>query len=193
MREWNAQNPDKVKASRERNKEKRNAYCRAHYAANTETRKAQMKAWRDANPEKHREAVRNWKAANPEKAKVHEVIKRKRHGKAIQARQKRWRDANPEKVAAQSAAAVHKRRARVGDAVLTGKQIAELRETADGVCAYCLQPCDALQLEHCIPLARGGAHEADNIVFACPSCNASKGTRTPLEFLCGLPRLGAAA
>jgi hypothetical protein len=30
------------------------------------------------------------------------------------------------------------------------------------------------QLDHVVPLSRGGVHEADNLVFACPSCNASK-------------------
>lgn len=39
-------------------------------------------------------------------------------------------------------------------------------------CAYCGAP--AAQMDHVIPLARGGRHAPANILPACASCNASK-------------------
>jgi 5-methylcytosine-specific restriction endonuclease McrA len=54
-------------------------------------------------------------------------------------------------------------------------------EEFGGRCAYCLAP--ATDIEHMIPLARGGLHELSNVVPACRQCNASKGARTPLLWL----------
>jgi 5-methylcytosine-specific restriction endonuclease McrA len=51
---------------------------------------------------------------------------------------------------------------------------AEILEVHDRRCAYCLRRHDALQQDHVIALANGGAHAADNIVPACPKCNRRK-------------------
>lgn len=55
-------------------------------------------------------------------------------------------------------------------------------------CAYCWQrpfakfsngvgSCPPLELEHIIPLSRGGDNCPDNVVPSCSSCNAKKGTK----------------
>lgn len=52
-------------------------------------------------------------------------------------------------------------------------------------CAYCDQPPEdgkLLELEHLVPLTRGGFHRADNVVPACGPCNKSKGTMTHEEY-----------
>ncbi|MFE0187713.1 HNH endonuclease [Streptomyces sp. NPDC058989] len=41
-------------------------------------------------------------------------------------------------------------------------------------CAYCEGPAE--ELDHVVPLARGGPDTAANVVAACRSCNASKYT-----------------
>lgn len=41
-------------------------------------------------------------------------------------------------------------------------------------CAYCGSPAPRLQRDCVLPLSRGGRYTLDNIVPACPSCNASK-------------------
>ncbi|MGW1840355.1 HNH endonuclease [Streptomyces sp. NPDC002067] len=45
-----------------------------------------------------------------------------------------------------------------------------------GGCAYCDGPAE--ELDHVIPLARGGPDAPSNVVAACRSCNASKYTHT---------------
>jgi 5-methylcytosine-specific restriction endonuclease McrA len=47
---------------------------------------------------------------------------------------------------------------------------------AKGCCFYCKRK-RPLTMDHVVPLSRGGAHAAYNIVAACHSCNASKGAR----------------
>jgi len=39
------------------------------------------------------------------------------------------------------------------------------------------------ELDHMIPLSRGGAHSLENVVTACHSCNITKQDRTPLEWI----------
>ena len=53
---------------------------------------------------------------------------------------------------------------------------------ASGACHYCGLVTDRLEMDHVIPLSRGGIHGPDNIVAACRSCNARKHDRTPEEW-----------
>lgn len=52
----------------------------------------------------------------------------------------------------------------------------KLRKTIlDGynnICAYCGNPAN--QVDHVIPVARGGTYELDNLVAACKDCNRKK-------------------
>ncbi|MGW2633794.1 HNH endonuclease [Streptomyces chattanoogensis] len=47
-------------------------------------------------------------------------------------------------------------------------------------CAYCNGPAE--ELDHVLPLSRGGRDVAANIVAACRACNASKYTQTLAEW-----------
>lgn len=78
------------------------------------------------------------------------------------------------------------RRARIRETVyqrVSGKFWAEAIILWDSRCAYCLRLIDALEMDHFVPLFRGGAHTKYNIVPACKSCNSSKGAQDPFAFL----------
>lgn len=45
-----------------------------------------------------------------------------------------------------------------------------------GTCCYCGQE-GKLSLDHMIPRLKGGPDAADNITYACRSCNSSKGSK----------------
>ena len=49
-------------------------------------------------------------------------------------------------------------------------------------CVYCASSVD-LELDHVIPQSRGGSDDPENLVTCCRSCNASKGNKTPDEWL----------
>ena len=72
---------------------------------------------------------------------------------------------------------------RKSSGVLTKDEIDDIIEASDGVCSYCLKPCESLTLDHVIPLAKGGLHEASNVVAACRNCNSQKQARGPLSML----------
>lgn len=56
---------------------------------------------------------------------------------------------------------------------ISGKQIKRRFSQFGDVCAYC--GCtDDLQIEHVMPISKGGAHVIENIVPACRECNAAK-------------------
>jgi 5-methylcytosine-specific restriction endonuclease McrA len=50
-------------------------------------------------------------------------------------------------------------------------------------CQYCgrVFPQRHLNLDHVVPLSRGGSSSWKNVVCACVDCNSKKGNRTPLE------------
>lgn len=50
-------------------------------------------------------------------------------------------------------------------------------------CQYCgkVFPQRSLNLDHVIPLSRGGTSSWENVVCACQRCNTAKGARTPSE------------
>ena len=67
--------------------------------------------------------------------------------------------------------------------ILPASLYADEREKllAQGKCSYC-GSLDQPTLDHLLPRARGGNDQPENLVFACRSCNGSKGKRDVLEW-----------
>ncbi|MDY7014387.1 MAG: HNH endonuclease signature motif containing protein [Cyanobacteriota bacterium] len=57
-----------------------------------------------------------------------------------------------------------------------------VREAAQNRCGYCLSPqrlvMARLEIEHIIPLAKGGNSNESNLWLACPICNSYKADKT---------------
>jgi 5-methylcytosine-specific restriction endonuclease McrA len=129
------------------------------YLDNREKRKATQLAYREKNRQRIRDAGRAYRAANPEKAK------------------------------AISLNAHHKRRAAKADG-MTGAEFFAWRKAAPKVCYWCGKDCKKdFAVDHYVPLSRGGKHQKDNLVIACPPCNATKRAKDPLEFAQSIGRL----
>lgn len=59
-------------------------------------------------------------------------------------------------------------------------------------CAYCGECAgEALEVEHLVPVARGGGNEIQNLALACRACNRRKNTKTASEF--GFPHVSERA
>jgi hypothetical protein len=60
-----------------------------------------------------------------------------------------------------------------------------VRAAARNRCGYCLSPqhlvMARLEIEHIIPIAKGGANHESNLWLSCPLCNRSKGDRTEAQ------------
>lgn len=113
-----------------------------------------------ANPEPTRERVARNRARNPNYMRE-------------------WREANPDLVLETHI----RRRLR-----LTGQTMGHTPEYMAQVagelraqpCSYCGGPGG--EVDHIVPLARGGLHHPQNLAAACRSCNASKNDRLPSEW-----------
>ncbi len=71
---------------------------------------------------------------------------------------------------------------------VTAKQWAEIVETFDSRCAFCLDRLAANEVtqDHFRPVTKGGEHALDNLVPCCQSCNSSKGNALMFDWV---PRL----
>lgn len=90
-----------------------------------------------------------------------------------------WRAANP--LRRRASRAVSRRHDTEG-ADLTTKQWEAMLQAANGICSYCGTE-QRLQLDHVLPLSRGGRHTLTNVVPACADCNMVKNSKTVAEWL----------
>ena len=92
-----------------------------------------------------------------------------------------YRARHPEKTRLLGRMANQRRRSRLGAEFLTAAQWWAILDAHEHRCADCR--CEVpLEIEHKVPLARGGTHAPENITAACRPCNLRKGTKTEEEF-----------
>ena len=128
-------------------KECHRSYNREHYQANREKKRSQHHAWYLANTDKVKASTRDRREANPE---VFREYIRQYRARQLQA--------------------------PVND--FTVEQWLEICAAHDWKCHYCGARCEEfLEVEHVVPLSKGGSHTASNIVPACMPCNRSKGAK----------------
>lgn len=153
--------------------------CRAAYdAAHTAAKAVYDAGYRAANPERRRNWGRLWRARNAERVRA----SRQRHAAANCARVMRAYRANPEpfKVRAKE----RRVRLRRIPGSFTAADIALIRETQRGLCAYCGSTLMANSpIEHMTPITRGGTNWPWNLCIACRPCNQRKFTKTAGEYL----------
>lgn len=59
-------------------------------------------------------------------------------------------------------------------------------ERQKGKCFYCGEAVgDKYHVDHVVPIVKGGSDGPENLVIACPHCNAKKSGKHPMEF-CGI-------
>ena len=140
--------------------------CLAYYWKNRERNLAQMRLWY----RQHR---------NPERLAKARV-------KTVQ-----WRLNNPVRARILQRVFTCKRRAllRQVPGVFGELDVKRLWWFQKGRCQYCKACLIKYQVDHIIPLIRGGTNYPQNLCLACVSCNASKGAKTAEEFY-ALRRIG---
>lgn len=97
---------------------------------------------------------------------------------------RKYREENPEKVKAAMTEWVSahpgnlrknnkKRKAVLRGATAKAISVKELESLLSKPCFYCGSK-DDIQIDHVVPIARGGLHSIGNLAPACKSCNSSK-------------------
>lgn len=107
------------------------------------------------------------------------------HSKEVCERVAQWRKRNPETMREYGRAWQQRRRARrlCALGLFSASDWKTLLKRHGHKCYYCGVESFRLTQDHKVPLSRGGAHSALNIVPACRSCNSKKGTRSAEEFV----------
>lgn len=116
---------------------------------------------------------RQYRANRPEKAREEKRRSQKRNRVSANERNKRYAARYPDKIRANCLN--YQSRKRGAEGKHTVEDIAAQLETQDGMCFYCgIRLYEEYEVDHYIPLTKGGSNNPDNLVCACPSCNSSK-------------------
>lgn len=159
-------NPVAIAAAKARYREKHREELREKNRQYSKEHQAQSAEWKRRDKEKNRALyAAKWREYY-EKNKSH-----------FQQYQREWNQADPEK----RRGYVRKRRAILKgcSASLSTAAWKAIKELHGNKCAYC-GSSGKVEMDHIVPISRGGAHHESNVVPCCRSCNASKGDR-PLE------------
>lgn len=143
------------------------ANCHRWHAANPGANAEGNKAWRQKNRDKYLSGWRRWWLQNKQKHYQH---------------CDKWRRANP--LAAM--AITERRRARKANAEgkFSPSDVHRIQETQGYKCAICPTSIrHKYHVDHIQPLSKGGSNWPRNLQLLCPSCNLSKGSRDPIEFM----------
>lgn len=156
--------------------------------------------YRQSDPERARRQRRRYYKANRESV----IEKQKRYAEAnaekVDAYQKQYRDEHqedrksymqeywPEHYAANRHKYIEKRKQR--SALIQGhgkgfrkSDIRQMYEQQKGRCYWCEEELNgSYEIDHIIPLSKGGPHHLGNVCCACFSCNRSKHAKMPYEF-----------
>ena len=139
-----------------------NKYAAKFYLQNSEQIKANSKKYVLDNPEKHRTNNNKWRLANKEKA-----------NSAV----RKHRLANLEKYRYYESV---RRAKKLSNGVykISSKELKKLYESP---CAYCGSK-EFIEMDHVIPISRGGQHSIGNLVPACSRCNKRKSDKLLVEW-----------
>lgn len=180
-REWRKANPDYGRDYYEANKERKTENYARWYETNKVHKLEQDRRRRIANPEKSKMAARRWRKNNREK--VNEGVKkwRQKNPDKVRAMHRAWKEKNPDK----AKLGHHRRRARLKNLTehFTASDVRSQYQAQKGRCWHCGCKLNGeYEIDHLVPIAKGGSDAANNIVCSCRKCNREKSAKTMMEW-----------
>ena len=170
------------------------AYKAEHYRANKARHQEKHRAWKDANPGRKAEIDAAYRATNREELRQREKMKRDSDPKIIAQREKRaayreerrltrekrqkekikaWTEANRAKVLAYAA----NYRALKKNATPPDANMAAIQAIYDQAVRMSALLGVTYEVDHLVPISKGGLHHQDNLVIMIRSANRKKSAR----------------
>jgi len=163
---WREKNPERAKEIQERYTQnhpgKRQEISRNFYHRNAESEKKRSVEWR---------------IKNLDKARAHNRKSWHKNREVNLQRKKVWNQNNKDKILEKE----HRRRALVNNCTTYKITKKDLRRIKRGPCMAC-GSTESIQMDHIIPLSRGGSHGIGNLQPLCKPCNISKNARFMTEW-----------
>jgi 5-methylcytosine-specific restriction endonuclease McrA len=202
--EARAKAAEQARKWREKNREHAREYNRAYYAKDIEKGRARsaaksrrakekdpvgynakqaarMARWRGAHLDKAAAAMQRWRQKHYDEYRAYRASYYEKNAELIKAAVKKWREDNPEKWRAIAAVSGGQRRGAEGRFTL--KDLEQKWEAQSGLCVYCQADLElSMEIDHKLPIARGGSNWPDNIQLLCFTCNRRKHAKTDVEF-----------
>jgi len=132
--------------------------------------------WAKSNPDKIAKISKKWRLNNQGKVSELKIAWRKANREKELAKKREWSRANKDKVRLYSS--IRRTKKKLGDVAQV--TVLDLKKMKLKNCLYCNGPAE--QIDHIIPLARGGRHSIGNLTAACKKCNQSKGSKLLMEW-----------
>jgi len=169
-------------------REKHSEWARRDYEKNGDAIRKRTAARYITHREEINAKIRADRKANPERYRLQERRKYLKHGEEIKARVRSYRTANANKKSEWEA----KRRAAKAGAIvgITAERRSEIteiyrqaRERKTVRCYLCGEaiPKGQRNVDHIIPLSKGGEHRPSNLAVCCGKCNRRKADKLPEE------------
>lgn len=152
----------------EKNKEEYSLNGKEYYQKNKDVIIARCAEYQKNNRLKTNEKNRKWGKLHPEKKRITTRNYRRKH--------KNWA----------VLCTLRRNALKLNNGVfkITEKDIRRMLHRQRFSCFWCGNKLNSkYQLDHVMPLFRGGRHSIGNLVASCPSCNCSKQALLPIYFL----------
>jgi len=180
---WKAENNARFYAYsaeyRHSNKERETARSLAWRAANRERFDANATAWQARNRESINARNDVWRRANFKAYTAARHIREELRKDIIKALKDAWRKRNPERLRTY----VHNRRARLkaSGGSHTPEQIKAMAGLQRHKCPNCKTSIkNGYEVDHIVPISKGGSSDISNIQLLCKRCNRRKHTKDPI-------------
>lgn len=144
---------------------------REYNAKNSERNVARATAWNKINKEQRKIISQGYVKRNPERRRETSRNNHLKNRDRRNAQTRLNRLANSDR--ARSYVLARRGRIKASAKLVTVKEIAKMYAS---VCTYC-GSSDKIEIDHIVPLSKGGRHSIGNLTPACRVCNASKGNK----------------
>lgn len=154
------------------------AYMREQTVKHRQRKNATTAKWYQRNRERKATQVRAWREVNSDRVRAVQAEYRRAHKGELVDKRAQWQNDNPHLVRAAALRAVAKRK---GATVYT-ITLHDLIRVLTSPCSFPGCRRDDIELDHIIPLSRGGSHGIGNIQALCGHHNRTKHNKTWMEY-----------